>query len=322
MPAPIEIQAKPCSADDAVLGEGPLWDARAQLYWWIDIESRRLHCFRVGWPRSRTWQLDQIPGAVALRQGGGLVLALQYGFATLEPLRLKFWQELASFQEDVQIRRVDEDWRLRMIGAAEPDRPENRLNDGKIDPAGRYWVGSMRIDDHMSQFTGTLYSLEHDHTIRPRWGYGSIGVSNGMAWSRDARHFFYVDSPRRVIYRFDYDLPSGEVSNCTIAFQVPDELGYPDGMTIDVEDKLWVALWGAGRVARICPQRGEILAVVRMPVSIPTSCIFGGPGLDQLLVTTASCELSPQERIDQPLAGALFIADVGVRGIAPVEFPG
>lgn len=322
MPAPVEYQGEPCSDDQAVLGEGPLWDPRLRLYWWIDIELKRLHCFRVGWPRSRTWQLDQIPGAVALRKGGGLVLALQFGFATLEPLRQDLFDDLRATQTDLRVRHVTDDWHLAMIGAPEPDRPENRLNDGKIDPAGRFLAGTMRIDDHMNQSTGTLYSLERDHSIQQRWGDGNIGVSNGMAWSGDARCLFYVDSPRRVVYRFDYDLPSGAVSGCRVAFRVPDELGYPDGMTIDIEDKLWVALWGAGRVARICPQRGEILAVVRLPVSIPTSCIFGGSELDRLLITTASCELSPQERIDQPLAGALFIADVGVRGTPPVEFPG
>lgn len=322
MPVPIEFQAQPCSADKAVLGEGPLWDPRTRVYWWIDIELKRLNCFRIGWSRSKTWQLDQIPGAVALRRGGGLMLAAQNGFATLEPLRENFWDDLSDPQMDLPGRRLEEDWRLTMIGSPEPDRPENRLNDGKIDPAGRFWAGTMRIDDHMTLFTGTLYSLETDHAITPRWGDGSIGVTNGMAWSSDARRLFHVDSPRRVIYRFDYDLASGALSNCSIVFRVPDELGYPDGMTIDVEDKLWVALWGAGRVARICPQRGVILAVVRLPVSIPTSCIFGGPGLDQLLITTATVGLSAGERAAQPLAGALFLADVGVRGTPSGEFPG
>jgi sugar lactone lactonase YvrE len=180
----------------------------------------------------------------------------------------------------------------------------------------------MRIDDHMNQFTGTLYSLEPDHSIRTHWGYGTIGVSNGMAWSSDARKFFYIDSPRRLVYAFDYQQDSGEISNCTVAFQVPDDLGFPDGMTIDEDDKLWVALWGAGRVVRVCPEQGKILAEVILPVSIPTACTFGGANLDQLLITTASIGLSESQRAQEPLAGALFVAEVGTRGFASQEFRG
>jgi sugar lactone lactonase YvrE len=324
----MRFEASVVSADRAVLGEGPLWDAQLGCYWWIDIELKRLHCFRSGWQRSRAWQLDQIPGAVALRrrdgleQGGGLVAALQQGFALFEPkvtADADCWNEPEARAETPSL---EQDWQLTMLGSPEPTRPENRLNDGKVDSAGRFWAGTMRIDDHMNRFTGTLYSLEPNHSIRTHWGEGTIGVSNGMAWSSDDRKFFYVDSPRRVIYSFDYEQTSGSVSNCSVAFQVPEELGYPDGMAIDVEDKLWVALWGAGRVARVCPERGRILDEVTLPVSIPTACTFGGPGLDQLLITTASIELTPAQRAAEPLAGALFAANVGVRGFAPHEFAG
>ena len=318
----MHILAEVTSADRAVLGEGPLWDPRRSCYWWIEIELRRLHCFRSGWKRSRSWQLDQIPGAVALRQGGGLVAALQRGFALLEPKNKAEPNWLSEPETAGDIRSLEQDWQLTMLGTPEPGRAENRLNDGKIDPAGRFWAGTMRIDDHMNQFTGTLYSLEPSHDIRAHWGDGTIGVSNGMAWTSDASKFFYVDSPRRLIYAFDYEPVSGEISNCTIAFQVPEELGYPDGMTIDVENKLWVALWGAGRIARVCPIQGRILDEVILPVSIPTACTFGGANLDQLLITTASIGLSPEQQAAEPLAGALFLADVGIQGWAPHEFAG
>lgn len=317
-----QIQAQVISDDRAVLGEGPLWDARYQGYWWIDIELRRLHFFGSGWKRSRAWQLDQIPGAVALRRGGGLVAALQFGFGLIDPkvgTAASWLSEPAGCDEIPSLQR---DWQLTLIGSPEPGRPENRLNDGKVDPAGRFWAGTMRIDDHMNQFTGTLYSLEANHAIRAHWGDGTIGVSNGMAWSSDARKFYYVDSPRRLIYAFDYEQVSGEISNCKVAFQVPDHLGYPDGITIDAEDKLWVALWGAGRVARVCPTEGRILAECALPVSIPTACTFGGPDLDQLLITTASISLTAEQRAAEPLAGALFAADVGVRGFPPHKFAG
>lgn len=318
----MQFKARAVSLDRAVLGEGPLWDASYQCYWWIDIELKRLHCFRYEWRQSLTWQLDQIPGAVALRRGGGLVMALQFGFALLEPLSTERFSSRSTAPSCGQAGNLGEDWKLIMLQSPEPARPENRLNDGKVDPAGRFWAGTMRIDDHMTHYTGTLYSLEPNHAIRAHWGDGVIGVSNGMAWSSDARRFFYVDSPRRVIYAFDYQQDSGEISNCKVAFQVPADLGYPDGMTIDAEDKLWVALWGAGRVARVCPLQGRILDEVILPVSIPTACTFGGPNLDQLLITTASIGLSDSQRAEEPLAGALFHANVGVRGFAPHEFGG
>jgi sugar lactone lactonase YvrE len=125
-----------------------------------------------------------------------------------------------------------------------------------------------------------------------------------------------------LIYAFDYKQDAGEISNCTVAFQVPENLGYPDGMTIDAEDKLWVALWGAGRVVRVCPEQGKILGDVTLPVSIPTACTFGGPNFDQLLITTASIGLPESQREQEPLAGALFIAEVGTRGFTPQEFRG
>lgn len=318
----MQFAASAVSSDRAVLGEGPLWDKRYQCYWWIDIERKRLLCFRDEWKLSLAWQLDQIPGAVALRQGGGLLMALQFGFALLEPLSAdRFLNQSTAASCDL-VRDLAEDWKLTMLGSPEPNRFENRLNDGKVDPAGRFWAGTMRIDDHMTNFTGTLYSLEPSLTIRNRWGDGTIGVSNGMAWSSDGRKFYYVDSPRRLIYAFDYEQESGELTNCSVAYKVPDGLGYPDGMTIDVEDKLWVALWGAGRVARICPRQGKILDEIRLPVSIPTACTFGGPNLDQLLITTASIGLTESQRASEPLAGALFLAEVGTRGFAPHEFRG
>lgn len=318
----MRCEASAVSSDRAVLGEGPLWDARYQCYWWIDIEQKRLHCFRSEWDRSLAWQLDQLPGAVALRQGSGLVMALQFGFALLEPHSTERLSSLLSATSCDQDRKLAEDWKLTMLQSPEPGRSENRLNDGKVDPDGRFWAGTMRIDDHMTKFTGTLYSLQPNHLIRNHWGNGTIGVSNGMAWSSDARKFYYIDSPRRLVYSFDYEQVAGEISNCAVAFQVPQDQGFPDGMTIDVEDKLWIALWGAGRVVRVCPEQGKILDDVTLPVSIPTACTFGGPNLDQLLITTASIGLSESQRREEPLAGALFSAEVGTRGFAPQEFRG
>ncbi len=198
------LHAEPVFSSQATLGEGPIWDPRCQAYWWIDIEQKRLFRFE---PQSRgntQWQLDQMPGTVVTRQRGGLVLALQHGFACFDP----------------------DSGQLEMLGDPESDRPENRFNDGKCDPAGRFWAGTMRIEEHMEIFTGSLYSLETDGQVIKRWG-DEIGVSNGIAWSSDNTRMYLVDSPRREIYRFDYDLQSGAIENRTCIFRCLTKWGFP-----------------------------------------------------------------------------------------------
>lgn len=294
-----QIQAEHVLPAQATLGEGPIWDPRCSAYWWIDIVEKKLFCFDPTEGSNRAWELDQMPGTVVPRARGGLVLALQDGFGFFDP----------------------DSGRLSRLGDPETDKPDNRFNDGKCDPGGRFWAGTMRIDDHMEVFTGSLYSLETDLSIVKRLG-DDIGVSNGIVWSSDGGSMYFVDSPRREIYRFDYDLETGKIRNRTTIFRATQQLGCPDGMAIDAEDKLWVAFWGGACVARICPQTGTRLAEIRLPVSAITACAFGGRELDRLLITTASVGLSAAERQQQPLAGDLFIAEVGVSGAPQSEFAG
>ncbi len=291
------FEAEQVLSSQATLGEGPIWDPRYSAYWWVDIVEKKLFQFDPASQRNLSWQLDQMPGAVVARKSGGLMLALQHGFAGFDP----------------------ESGQIEMFGDPESDQPDNRFNDGKCDPAGRFWAGTMRIDEHMKIFTGSLYSLESDRRVIKRLG-GDIGVSNGIAWSKDATRMYFVDSPRRVIYQFDYDQTSGEIGNRTVVFTVPDEMGFPDGMTIDTNDKLWVAFWDGWCVAQICPTSSAVLAKVSLPVAAPTSCAFGGRDYRQLLITTASLGLSQDERLRQPLAGDLFVAEVHATGSQLPEF--
>ena len=197
--------------------------------------------------------------------------------------------------------------------------PGNRFNDGKCDPAGRFWAGTMRIDE--SSNSGSLYSLDAKHNVTKRLG-NDIGVSNGIVWSSDSKRMYFIDSPVRRIYGFDFELATGEILNQSIVMQTPEELGYPDGMAIDESDKLWVAFWGGWCVAQICPTDGKLLSKISVPVEKVTACSFGGAKLDELLITTASVGLSAEQKSQQPQAGDLFIAKPGVRGTTFAAYAG
>jgi sugar lactone lactonase YvrE len=294
-----QFRAEQILAAQAKLGEGPIWDDRCSAYWWIDIVEKKLFQFEPVSKRNLEWQLDEMPGTVVARKSGGLMLSMQSGFASFDPDSSK----------------------IEWIAVPEFDNPDNRFNDGKCDPAGRFWAGTMRVEDHMEIFTGSLYSLEADGHAAKRLG-DDLGVPNGIVWSKDATKMYWIDSPRRGIYRFDYDLATGDIKNQTCIFRAPEEIGFPDGMSIDTDDKLWVAFWGGWCVARICPETSEILAKVSVPVSAPTACAFGGPNHDQLLITTASIGLSEEERSQQPMAGDLFVADVQAKGIRQPAYAG
>jgi sugar lactone lactonase YvrE len=297
---PIEqFGAEHLFSSQATLGEGPIWDQRCESFWWIDIAEKKLFRYSLPLRTNREWQLDQMPGAVVLRKSGGVMLALQHGFAAFDPTTGK----------------------IEMKGDPEQEKFDNRFNDGECDPAGRFWAGTMRIEDHMSKFTGSLYSLETDGRIVLRLG-SDLGVSNGIAWTKDETTMYLVDSPRSEIYSFKYDKASGKIWARECIFKAPQELGYPDGMAIDTDDKLWVAFWGGWCVARICPQTSRLLAKVAVPVSAPTSCAFGGPDRDQLLITTASIDLDEHERARQPYAGDLFLVKLPVRGARQTEYAG
>ena len=193
----------------------------------------------------------------------------------------------------------------------EPDRPENWLNDGKCDRAGRYWCGS--VDSKLASPTGSLYRLDPDHSVR-KMDSGFI-VSNGMAWSPDNRVMYFADSRANTVYAYDYDLESGSISNRRQFVSTADIAARVDGATVDEDGNYWCAHIADWHVARYSP-KGELLQRIELPVQYPTMCTFGGPNLDVMYVTSSSQGLSDEERMQQPLAGALFRIDgLGVRGI-------
>ena len=280
----------------ALVGEGPIWDADANVLWWVDIMSSELYAYDPQTGENREWNVGQHVGTVVQRASGGLMLAVQDGFAAFDP---------ASGA-------------LEMLADPEANLPGNRFNDGKCDPAGRFWAGSMAYEDQSDQ--GSVYRLDTDHSVDKM--IEDIGISNGIIWSLDARTMYYTDSLDFAIRAYDYDVATGGIDNERVIIDIPKAMGFADGFTIDEEGMLWVAHYGAGRVRRWNPDSATVLAEIDLPAAGVTACAFGGPGLDQLFITSASLRLSDAEKAQQPHAGGLFVAEVGVRGLAADKYGG
>lgn len=280
----------------ATLGEGPCWHTQAQLFYWVDIESNIVHVHDPGTGSNRAIDVGQRVGTVAPRASGGLIVALENGIGALDL----------------------ESGELEIFHDPEPDKPNNRFNDGKCDPAGRFWAGTMPKSARVP--SGALYCMERDLSVRKV--LDGVGVSNGLAWSADHETMYYIDTPTRHVRAFDYDIETGEIANPRKVIEFGEGRGYPDGMTIDTEGMLWVAEWLGWRVGRWDPASGELLEEIRLPAAKVTAPAFGGPDLDDLYITTASIDLSEEEKAEQPDAGGLFRVKTGHRGLGAYEFAG
>ena len=207
---------------------------------------------------------------------------------------------------------------LTLLDDPEADLPENRFNDGKCDPAGRFWAGTMAIDP--VEGAGALYCMDTDLSVRKM--LGQVSISNGIVWSLDGARMYFIDSLRYDVLAYDYDAETGNIDNERIAFRVPREVGLPDGMAIDAEGMLWIAHFDGSKVCRWHPDSGEILQTIELPASKVTSCAFGGPDLDTLYITSGSLGMTDEEREREPHAGGLFAAGPGCRGVEPFQFGG
>jgi sugar lactone lactonase YvrE len=279
----------------AELGEGPVWDSELGRLIWVDITGERVHRFDPLTGDDETTAVGQPVGAASPRIPDGLVLAVRDGFVFLDLERA----------------------RLQLVAEVEAETPGNRMNDGKCDAAGRFWAGTMPFAGNRP--SGALYRLDSDLSVSRM--LDGVTISNGIAWSPDGRSMYYIDSPTYRVDVFDYDVDAGEIAKRRTLFELPADGGLPDGMTVDAEGLLWIAFWGVGAVRRYTPD-GLLAAVVELPVSLVTSCAFGGPDLADLYITSASGPLSPEQAVDQPAAGGLFRARPGVSGLPHHRFRG
>jgi sugar lactone lactonase YvrE len=270
----------------ATLGEGPVWDDRDQALYWVDIPEGRVHRMDAGGSFT-SWDVGGRASAIVPRASGGLVLAVSDGFAVLDP---------ASGA-------------VTPLAAVEADRPETRMNDGSCDRAGRFFAGTM-ADDERPGF-GSLYRLDPDLSLTTL--VTGVGTSNGIGWSPDERLMYYIDSQAYQVDVFDYDPATGEIDGRRAFAAVGGGDVMPDGLTVDADGGVWVAVWGGGALLRHDPD-GRVRESVELPAGHVTSAAFGGPELDQLYISTAA---GPGT-----LGGALFVCEPGVRGQPSYPFRG
>jgi sugar lactone lactonase YvrE len=281
----------------AIVGEGPWWDRSSKSLYWIDIKGRRFHVFDPERGADRAVELGKMPGTLVGRRSGGLLLAMEDGFSFVDPVT-----GITTFLFDPEF-----------------DLPDNRFNDGKCDSHGRFWAGTM-YNPETGECTGSLYRLGVDLSYERI--LDGIGISNGLAWSPDDRTMYYIDTYKHRVDAFDFEPETGSIDRCRVAFEVPSSLGSPDGMTIDEEGMLWVALWGGWGIGRWDPHTGRLLEKICVPVARTSSCAFGGPDLNLLYITTASIDMKPEETASQPHAGGLFVCEPGIKGAASEPFAG
>ena len=281
----------------AELGEGPVWDAASDTLYWVDLFAGLVHRYQPASGLAGSVEVGEIIGCVVPRQSGGLLAATTTGIYHLDPAT------------GAKTR----------VSAIEADRPETHFNDGKVDPAGRFWFGSIAVD-RTSDVLGDLYSLEPDLTVTHR--LAGVDNTNGMDWSPDGRTMYYIDSLTRQVTAYDFDAASGAIANPRPLVTLPEGTGVPDGMTVSADGTLWVAHWGGARVTRWHPATGALLQTIAVPANLTTSCAFAGPALDELYITTARYQEPITALAAQPFAGGLFRYRTNTKGRPAAVFPG
>ena len=285
------VVAEPVGDVTAVLGEGPYWVPENSCLLWVDIPNGLLYRTEIPSGATESMALDAVSAAFPAL-GGGIV--------TVGGNRLTLHTPGAA---------PGEDWASRTV-AEVPAREGIRFNDASVDPAGRVWVGSMHVEE--TEPLGELYRLDPGSVLTPV--VKGVTVSNGLGWSPDGSRMYYADSPMRRIDVFDYDPATGEAFQRRVFADLSRADGVPDGLTVDLDGCVWVAMWGGGALRRFTPD-GEQDAVLPVPVSRPTSCAFGGADMADLYVTTASIGMTDAERAAEPLAGRLLRLHPGPHGL-------
>jgi sugar lactone lactonase YvrE len=275
------------------LGEGPYWHSDRQSFFWVDIEKGKLFEHSPESGNTKTFPFPHRLALVLEGKDGKLILGLD--------------RKLASFDLETEA--------LNWLCEVEPEYPLHRFNDGKVDPKGRVWIGT--LSTLFTEGAGSLYRIGKD--LKPEKKLDQLTISNGMAWTEDNQTFYFIDTPTRQIKAFNFDLESGEIEFEKIVIEIPEDLGFPDGMCIDREGMLWVAHYGGSGVYRWNPGNGKLLDKIELPVPHVTSCCFGGKNLDMLLITTAQENLTESQLKEHPMSGDVFLVKTSCRGYLPYK---
>ena len=278
------------------LGEGAIWNYKTDKLLWVDITGKILNFYDPKLHINKEVHTGQMIGSVVPAESGKVIAALENGF----------------YQLDIETGEK------LFIANPEENIEGNRFNDGKCDPAGRLWAGTMSMKG--KKHAGALYRLDPDGSIHKM--IDSVTTSNGIAWSLDATKMYYIDTPTQKVTTWDYDNETGEISNPRTTIEIPRSLGAPDGMTIDAEGNLWIALWGGSAVSCWDPENGELLRTIEVPAKNVTSGAFGDDDLGTLYITTARSGTSKEDLEKFPQAGGLFKTKPGPKGIKAFFFKG
>jgi len=280
-------------AANAILGEGPMWHASSQTLFWVDVLGPAVFRHDPSIGQVGAWRCPDLVACAIPTLGGRVLAACGKRFMLLDTAN-----------------GAMEQW-----GEVEHDRPDNRVNEAKVDRRGRVFAGTTRR--RSSDAEGALYRLEPGGRIT-RLAEGFVCV-NGMGWSPDRRTMYVTDSPVRTIWAYEFDDESGDIGARRVFARLPDDDGMPDGLTVDTEGGVWSAVWGGGRIVRYAPD-GRIASTVAMPVARPSSCAFGGADMTTLYVTSACTDLPAGQWIAGPLAGGLFAVETGITGYVDALF--
>ena len=272
----------------ATLGEGPVWDARTSILYWVDILNKRIYANGDVFLES-----DETIGCLALRKNGGPVFTKRFSVWTCEP----------------------DSSQLTLLSTLENEPANNRFNDGKCDPRGRFLAGTMDMSE--TGPNGSLYSFDGKSVKKL---LGNVTISNGLTWSPDYKILYYIDTPSHEVKAFDYDVETGTIDNMRVVIQLPDTLGHPDGMTSDTQGNLWIAMWGGAQVTRWNPNTGQLLGQIPVPAKNVSSCVFGGEDRNELFITSARVGLDEDTLKQYPLTGGVFRLETNVEGMPMFEF--
>uniref|UniRef100_A0A6I8Q5Z4 Regucalcin n=1 Tax=Xenopus tropicalis TaxID=8364 RepID=A0A6I8Q5Z4_XENTR len=267
------------------IGESPVWEEKDGTLLFVDITGQKVCRWDPGTKKVQSVSLEAPVGSVVLRKSGGYVMAMGNTFSALN------WQD----QSVTTLTCVDE------------DKPNNRFNDGKVDPEGRFLAGTMSQEIRpavVERNQGSLFTLYPDHSVVKH--FDMVDISNGLDWSLDHKTLYYIDSLSFKVDALDYDMKTGKSSNRRTLYKLQQDEGIPDGMCIDAEGKLWVACYNGGRVIRIDPETGKQIQTVKLPVDKTTSCCFGGPDYSEMYVTSACEGMDEEWKKRQPQSGGIY----------------
>lgn len=276
--------------------QGAIWNQQTGKLYWVNTDSKILDIYYPSLGVHTEMMTGQMIGTVVPSESGKAIVALKNGIYVLD---------------------IDTGSK-KLIFDPESDNEDNRFNEGKCDPAGRFWAGTMNLNNEPGK--GALYRMDGNGNVTKM--IGNVSVSGGIAWSNKHDKMYYIDIPTRKVMVYEYDDPTGAISDAKVAVEVPADLGVPDGMTIDADGNLWIALRGGFGVGCWDPDTGKMIRKIDVPARYVTSCAFGDDDLGTLYITTARQDISEEELEKYPHSGGVFKVRPGVKGVPAYFFKG